>query len=54
MKTWRFKMERQELVDFLLTVDKQHVSDLIDIITDFDKGRITLNSTVKNVLIFAK
>lgn len=54
MKTWRFKMERQELVDFLLTVDKQHVSDLIDIITDFGKGRITLNSTVKNVLIFAK
>ena len=47
-------MERQELVDFLLTVDKQHVSDLIDIITDFGKGRITLNSTVKNVLIFAK
>ena len=27
---------------------------MIDIITDFGKGRITLNSTVKNVLIFAK
>lgn len=47
-------MARQKLVDFLLTVDKQHVSDLVDILTDFSKGRATLNATVKNVLISAK
>lgn len=47
-------MARQELVDFLLTVDKQHIIDLVDIITDFGKGRSTLNSTVKDVLILAK
>lgn len=47
-------MARQELVDFLLTVDKQHIIDLVDIITNFGKGRSTLNSTVKDVLIFAK
>lgn len=47
-------MARQKLVDFLLTVDKQHVSDLVDILTDFGSGRIALNSTVKNVLISAK
>jgi len=47
-------MARQKLVDFLLTVDKQHVSDLVDILTDFGKGRGTLSATVKNVLISAK
>ncbi|MCL9764903.1 hypothetical protein [Neisseria subflava] len=47
-------MARQELVDFLLTVDKQHIIDLVDIITNFGKGRSTLNSTVKDVLILAK
>ena len=47
-------MARQELVDFLLTVNKQHIIDLVDIITNFGKGRSTLNSTVKDVLIFAK
>ena len=47
-------MARQELVDFLLTVDKQHIIDLVDIITYFGKGRSTLNSTVKDVLILAK
>lgn len=54
MKIWRFEMARQKLVDFLLTVDKQHIIDLIDIVTNFGKGRSTLNSTVKNVLTFAK
>ena len=47
-------MARQKLVDFLLTLDKQHVSDLVDILTDFGKGRGTLSATVKNVLISAK
>ena len=47
-------MARQKLVDFLLTVDKHHVNDLVDILTDFSKGRGTLNATVKNVLISAK
>lgn len=47
-------MARQELVDFLLTVDKRHIIDLVDIITNFGKGRSTLNSTVKDVLILAK
>ena len=54
MKILRCEMARQELVDFLLTVDKQHIIDLVDIITDFGKGRSTLNSTVKDVLILAK
>ena len=54
MKILRYEMARQELVDFLLTVDKQHIIDLVDIITDFGKGRSTLNSTVKDVLILAK
>lgn len=54
MKILRCEMTRQELVDFLLTVDKQHIIDLVDIITDFGKGRSTLNSTVKDVLILAK
>lgn len=47
-------MERQELVDFLLTVDKEHISDLVDIITDNGEGRSSLNSSVQDVLIFAK
>ena len=47
-------MKRQELIDFLLAAEKQHVNDLIDILTDFGKGRVALNSTVKNVLISAK
>ena len=47
-------MARQKLVDFLLTVDKRHIIDLVDIVTDFGKGRSTLNSSVKDVLIFAK
>ena len=47
-------MNKQELVDFLLTVDKKHISELVDILTDFGSGRIALNSTVKNVLMFAK
>lgn len=54
MKILRCEMARQELVDFLLTVDKQHIIDLVDIITNFGKGRSTLNSTVKDVLILAK
>ena len=54
MKILRCEMARQELVDFLLTVDKQHIIDLVDIITYFGKGRSTLNSTVKDVLILAK
>ena len=47
-------MARQKLVDFLLTVDKSHIIDLVDIVTDFGNGRSTLNSSVKDVLIFAK
>ena len=47
-------MTREKLINFLLTIDRQHVSDLIDIITDFGKGRAALNSTVKDVLLFAK
>lgn len=54
MKILICEMARQELVDFLLTVDKQHIIDLVDIITNFGKGRSTLNSTVKDVLILAK
>lgn len=44
-------MTKQELIDFLLTVDKQHIDELVDILTDFGNGRLTLNSTVKNVLL---
>ena len=47
-------MARQKLVDFLLTVDKRHIIDLVDIVTDFGNGRSTLNSSVKDVLTFAK
>ncbi|TWV81316.1 hypothetical protein [Moraxella sp. VT-16-12] len=47
-------MEKQELVDFLLTVDKQYVDELVDILTDFGNGRIALNSTVKDVLLREK
>ncbi len=28
-------MARQKLVDFLLTVDKRHIIDLVNIVTDF-------------------
>ena len=54
MKILGCKMARQKLVDFLLTVDKRHIIDLVDIVTDFGNGRSTLNSSVKDVLIFAK
>ncbi|WGE33675.1 hypothetical protein NYR61_09370 [Actinobacillus genomosp. 1] len=47
-------MTKQELVDFLFTVDKQHINELIDIITDFGTGRLMLSSNVKDVLLHAK
>lgn len=47
-------MTKQELVNFLLTLDKQHINELVDILTDFSKGRMSLNSSVKDVLIYAK
>ncbi|AIZ79950.1 hypothetical protein [Actinobacillus equuli] len=47
-------MTKQELVDFLLIVDKQHINELIDIVTDFGKGRLMLSSNVKDVLLHAK
>lgn len=43
-------MTKKELVNFLLTVDKKHIEELVDILTDFGKGRVALNATVKEVL----
>lgn len=47
-------MTKQELIDFLSTVDKQHIDELVDILTDFESGRIALNATVKEVLLQGK
>lgn len=48
------KTQETELVDFLSNIDKSHIDELIDILTDFGSGRIALNSTVKDVLLNEK
>lgn len=47
-------IEKQDLIDFLSKVDKKHVDELVDILTDFGSGRVALNSTVKDVLLKEK
>lgn len=48
------KTKEIELVNFLSKLDKKHVNELIDILTDFGKGRVALNSNVKEVLLVEK
>lgn len=48
------KTQETRLVDFLSKIDKSHIDELIDILTDFGSGRIALNSTVKDVLLNEK
>lgn len=48
------KTQETELVNFLSTVHKEHIDELIDILTDFGSGRIALNSTVKDILLHEK
>lgn len=48
------KTQETELVNFLSTVHKKHIDELIDILTDFGSGRIALNSTVKDILLHEK
>lgn len=48
------KTQEIELVNFLSKLDKKHVNELIDILTDFGKGRVALNSNVKEVLLAEK
>lgn len=47
-------MTKQEIINFLSAVDKEHIDELVDILTDSGKGRVALNSTVKNVLLWEK
>lgn len=48
------KETESKLINFLSKLDKKHVDELIDILTDFGKGRIALNNKVKDVLLFEK
>lgn len=48
------KTQETRLVDFLSNIDKSHIDELIDLLTDFGSGRIALNSTVKDVLLNEK
>lgn len=45
------KTKETELVDFLSNLNKEHIDELIDILTDFGKGRVALNGIVKEVLL---
>lgn len=47
-------MTKLELVQFLSTVDKKHIDELVDLLTDNGDGRMVLNSTVKDVLLWEK
>ena len=48
------KTQETRLVDFLSNIDKSHIDELIDLLTDFGSGRIALNSAVKDVLLNEK
>lgn len=48
------KTQESELVEFLSRLNKTHIDELIDILTDFGSGRVALNSTVKDVLLHEK
>ena len=48
------KTQESELVEFLSRLNKTHIDELIDILTDFGSGRVALNSTVKDVLLYEK
>lgn len=47
-------MTKLELVQFLSTVDKKHIDELVELLTDNGDGRMVLNSTVKDVLLWEK